>query len=277
MSKSLHLILGLAIALLGIPAVAQGCMAGAESFRVMFGNFVGVTPEGAQRSMEELHGAIGDTLDGQAIVYDVSYNQTNTLAVDLAQAAAQQHIESYRVRMMALDGLGLLPDWAVSAVEHALTTTHSVIASDVQEHVEKHRKAILHGAPILYASPYGVSGFLDRDDFIGYGSEHYYTDCSQLKLEEHIVGLNYYEDRQAATYFIPVRPATAAVTSSVPGSTRTFYHRLARHWGPRVMSLRLGSPASGSPRSLPRWDSSDCSSSPSSRSRHGAQSFVVAP
>jgi hypothetical protein len=107
-----------------------------------------------------------------------------------------------------------------------VTMVWNLNASDVDLHVFEPS-----GAHVFYASTAGFSGFLDRDDIAGYGPEHYYTDCSQLQVGEYVVGLNYFDDHDATLYSFPVRPATAAVTISVPGATRTFYRRLEQHWG----------------------------------------------
>jgi len=74
---------------------------------------------------------------------------------------------------------------------------------------------------VYYGHKTGHSGYLDVDNITGFGPEHYYSDCQKLQAGEYLVGVKYYSDR-----FQPVRPVTATITISTPGSTRTFITKL---------------------------------------------------
>lgn len=48
------------------------------------------------------------------------------------------------------------------------------------------------GQQVFYRNPQGDVDYLDRDDRIGTGPEHYYTNCQKVKMGRYSVGVNYY-------------------------------------------------------------------------------------
>ena len=89
--------------------------------------------------------------------------------------------------------------------------------SDVDLHIYEP-----NGSHVFYQNLQGTSGFLDADNVTGFGPEHYYTDCNQLQVGEYLFGVNYYDDHADNGDRLPARPATVAVTLTVPTATRTF-------------------------------------------------------
>lgn len=70
-----------------------------------------------------------------------------------------------------------------------------------------------NGTHVYYRNRYGISGYLDRDDWFQYGPEHYYVSCDTLEQGTYNVGVNYY--RGSA-------PETALVQINAGFSTRSF-------------------------------------------------------
>lgn len=88
-----------------------------------------------------------------------------------------------------------------------------------------------YGRHVDYRNPEGSSGMLDTDSVIGFGPEHYYTDCNQLQTGDYVFAINYYRDHQAGRAPGPARTVTATLTLSVPGASRSFEVVLDMHHG----------------------------------------------
>jgi hypothetical protein len=75
---------------------------------------------------------------------------------------------------------------------------------------------------VYYLAKTGTSGYLDVDNTLGFGPEHYYTNCNQLQVGEYVFALNYFNDELDSYDSLPARPTSVTLTLTVPGSTRTF-------------------------------------------------------
>ncbi len=70
---------------------------------------------------------------------------------------------------------------------------------------------------VYYANPYGLYGYLDRDDTNGYGPEHYYVDsCDQIEPGTYKVAVNYYRGDGPEVANIQVQAGDMIRDFSVP-------------------------------------------------------------
>jgi hypothetical protein len=61
------------------------------------------------------------------------------------------------------------------------------------------------GTHVDYRNWQGVSGYLDVDDTDGFGSEHYFVDCSTVQLGTYHFGVNYFTGTSPETAHINIQ------------------------------------------------------------------------
>jgi hypothetical protein len=125
------------------------CPAPDQSVVVFFGNGIATTEVDAKRSINALRLEIGDTYNGQKVRYDVAYNKTNGMVVDLVQSAAQALIQWNSQVMGWFNGLGVVPDWFNLWYQKFLLAFTTVVAEELPEHVAKYSTAIALGQKVV--------------------------------------------------------------------------------------------------------------------------------
>jgi hypothetical protein len=80
----LSLIAAYAVSTAGL--AQQNCQAAPETFKVVFGNGILTTHEGASASRDKLAIKLGSNYLGQAIAYDLAYNYSDGAFTDLLQS-----------------------------------------------------------------------------------------------------------------------------------------------------------------------------------------------
>jgi len=79
------------------------------------------------------------------------------------------------------------------------------------------------GTHVYYRNMRGSYGYLDLDDVTGYGPEHYYVSCGDIKQGTFKVGVNYYEGHNPEVAQIQINTSD--------GNTRTFTKDLPISYG----------------------------------------------
>ncbi len=80
-----------------------------------------------------------------------------------------------------------------------------------------------NGAHVYYGNMMGSYGYLDLDDVTGYGPEHYYVSCGDIKPGTFKVGVNYYYGQNPEVAQIQINTSD--------GNTRTFTKNLPQSYG----------------------------------------------
>lgn len=125
------------------------CPVPPQSVVVFFGNGIDTTPRAAQRSLDQLQTAIGDTYNDQKIRYDLAYNNTSGMGADLIQSAQQAGLQWDSQLMSWLLVNRVVPAWFATWYQKLLLNRTTVIAGELTEHVEKYSTAILLGQKVV--------------------------------------------------------------------------------------------------------------------------------
>jgi hypothetical protein len=104
-----------------------------EEFRVVFENGELTTPLQAFTAKNELALNLGNSYANQAISYDLAYNYSSVAYEKLLQSANPRH-------------------WYVELARLVYNWKYQINASEINEHVEKYREAILQGQKVLVVS-----------------------------------------------------------------------------------------------------------------------------
>ena len=104
-----------------------------DKFRVVFENGELTTPKQAFTAINELALNLGNTYDNQGITYELAYNDFSDAYEELLKSANQQ-------------------DWYVELARRVYHWDNQIKASQLTEHVEKYREAILQGQKVLVVS-----------------------------------------------------------------------------------------------------------------------------
>ncbi len=131
-------------------AFAQStCPAPEQSIAIFFGNGITTTPDSAELSLERLEEEIGDSYKGQKVRYDLAYNKTTNIYVDLGQSAVQAGIQFDSQIMLWLNGQSLAPDWFAQWYQKFLLGFTVVAADELPEHIGKYGDAIAFGQKVV--------------------------------------------------------------------------------------------------------------------------------
>lgn len=123
-----------------------------EKFRVVYGNGINTTWEGAILDMKELSLTLGETYNNQNITYELAYNFTAGMFLDLLQSY-EQHVNQFRHEFLLwLNNVGVVPDWFNDLMQSLYMKAYQINASELTIHVEKYREAILQGQKVLVVS-----------------------------------------------------------------------------------------------------------------------------
>jgi len=104
-----------------------------EEFRVVFENGELTTPKQAFTATNELALSLGNSYANQAISYDLAYNYSSDAYEKLLQSANPRH-------------------WYVELARLVYNWKYKINASELNQHVEKYREAILQGQKVLVVS-----------------------------------------------------------------------------------------------------------------------------
>lgn len=130
-------------------AHADQCLqedAGAAVFHV---NGVATDEADAFANLEELRLALGKQLGGLRVRYDLSYNYTHHVILDLLQAATQLGLQFTSKVMQWMSGAPEIPDWLANILKRALQGAYPLVASELNDHVDKYRDALWQGRRVL--------------------------------------------------------------------------------------------------------------------------------
>jgi hypothetical protein len=128
------------------------CFTPLQSIVIFFGNGIATSPESAKRSAVALQRTIGDSYNGQKVRYDLAYNKTSGIAVDLIQSAAQALFQWDSQLMGWLNGVGVAPGWFNQWYQNFLLSFTTVAASELPEHVSRYGNAIALGQKVVVVS-----------------------------------------------------------------------------------------------------------------------------
>ena len=143
-----------AFALLALTAswAQEVCPRPDERFAVFFGNGILTAPEGATRSLDTLADAVGNTVSGYPVRYDLAYNFSDGAFLDLLQSLDQTLAQFTSQTMLWLQGRGMVPGWFSDLISRLLQTEYQINAPELQDHVRKYREAIGHGQKVQVVS-----------------------------------------------------------------------------------------------------------------------------
>jgi hypothetical protein len=130
----------------------QSCEAAPENYKVVFGNGILTTPEGALASRERLERELGASHQGQTITYDLAYNYSTNAFSDLIQAFDQQLTQYTSQALGWLYGVGVVPEWFNTMQQRLHNAEYQINAPELSTHVEKYKEAILQGQKVLLVS-----------------------------------------------------------------------------------------------------------------------------
>ena len=112
---------------------------------IFFGNGINTPFENAGESRRQLKLAVGDTYNSQTLRYDLAYNKTSGIALDLGQSALQAGVQFDSQIMGWFNNIGIAPDWFNQWYQGFTVALTNVIADEVSDHVDKYSAAIRHG------------------------------------------------------------------------------------------------------------------------------------
>lgn len=133
-------------------AATTNCEADAEKYRVVFGNGVLTTIEGASASRNELQLALGSQLNDQKIAFDIAYNYKVDWYADFIQSYNQLGNQFDHNFLITLSNAGLMPDWMKTMFQNKILENYIINAPELPAHVEKYKESILRGEKVLVAS-----------------------------------------------------------------------------------------------------------------------------
>jgi len=88
----------------------QTCPVPDKTVVIFFGNGINTTNRSAQESLKTLQDELGDTYNGQTLRYDLAYNRTTNIGVDLAQSVAQAGAQFSSQIMGWFNNIGVAPN-----------------------------------------------------------------------------------------------------------------------------------------------------------------------
>jgi hypothetical protein len=135
-----------------LPTFAQQTCTPPQKTVIFFGNGINTTPDEADESRDILRKQLTDTYNGQSLKYDVAYNDTYGILLDLAQSAAQLGLQFNSEITQWLADTRLAPKWFTDWYQTVLSYIPVVIANDVVKHVESYKSAITQGKKVLVVS-----------------------------------------------------------------------------------------------------------------------------
>ncbi len=133
-------------------ALAQQTCIPPQTTVIFFGNGVNTTRSQAADSRKLLRDQLTDTYNGQSLTYDLAYNSTYTLWLDLPQSALQLGLQFDSSITQWLADTRLAPKWFTDWYQTVLSYVPVVIANDVVKHVEQYKSAITQGKKVLVVS-----------------------------------------------------------------------------------------------------------------------------
>ena len=127
----------------------QSCSDPSKNIAVFFGNGIQTDQNSAQASLKLLKNELGTAYNGQTIRYDLAYNATSGLAADLGQSVLQAQIQWDSQISGWLNRIGVSPDWFTAWYKKFLLSATTVVASELTDHVNAYRNAILSGQKVV--------------------------------------------------------------------------------------------------------------------------------
>jgi hypothetical protein len=128
---------------------AQTCPVPDKKVVIFFGNGINTEQFGATQSRDLLRFELGDTYNGQTLRYDLAYNKTSGMALDLGQSVLQAGVQFDSQIMGWFNNIGVAPNWFNQWYQQFTVTLTNVIADEVLDHVDKYSAAIRHGQKVL--------------------------------------------------------------------------------------------------------------------------------
>lgn len=116
---------------------------------IFFGNGINTPFESASSSLDKLSVALGDTYNGQTLRYDLAYNKTSGIALDLGQSALQAGVQFDSQIMGWFNNIGIAPDWFNQWYQRFTVALTNVVADEVLDHVDKYSAAIRRGQKVV--------------------------------------------------------------------------------------------------------------------------------
>jgi len=127
----------------------QNCPIPDSNVVIFFGNGINTRPESADASLRILKRTLGDTYNGQTLRYDLAYNRTSGIALDLAQSVAQAGAQFSSQMMGWFNNIGVAPNWFNQWYQRFVMATVNVVADEVADHVDKYAAAIRRGQKVV--------------------------------------------------------------------------------------------------------------------------------
>lgn len=127
----------------------QTCADPSKNVIIFFGNGIQTDQKSARQSLDRLTRDLGTTYNGQTIRYDLAYNATSGLAADLGQSVLQAQIQWDSQISGWLNRIGVSPDWFTAWYKKFLLSATTVVASELTDHVDAYRNAILSGQKVV--------------------------------------------------------------------------------------------------------------------------------
>jgi hypothetical protein len=112
---------------------------------IYFGNGIDTDRESATRSSNELQRALGTTYNNATLRYDLAYNQTSGIALDLVQSIGQAGIQWSSQVSGWLNNLSLMPDTVNAQYQQLMREISTLNATELSEHVKNYQSDILLG------------------------------------------------------------------------------------------------------------------------------------
>ena len=123
----------------------QTCPLPDKNVVIFFGNGINTIPESADASLRILRRTLGDTYNSQTLRYDLAYNKTSGMALDLGQSVLQAGVQFDSQIMGWFNNIGIAPDWFNQWYQGFTVALTNVVADEVLDHVDKYSAAIRHG------------------------------------------------------------------------------------------------------------------------------------
>ena len=164
----------LPLALSALTASAQtACPKPKQDIVVYFGNGIDTSRRNAVRSLNKLIETLGTTYNGATLRYDLAYNQTEGIALDLVQSVDQAGIEWGSQVAGWLNQLGLLPDTWNEAYQRLMQSTALVTAPELREQVQNYKSDILLGQKVVVVS---------------HSQGNFYVNAAKIALAQELTG-----------------------------------------------------------------------------------------
>jgi hypothetical protein len=112
---------------------------------VYFDNGIDTDRESAKRSQKILQESLGTTYNNATLRYDLAYNQTSGIALDLVQSIGQAGIQWSSQVSGWLNNLSLMPDTVNAQYQQLMREISTLNATELSEHVKNYQSDILLG------------------------------------------------------------------------------------------------------------------------------------